>query len=154
MLAAALVLVALGLPQQGVLVPGTSFGGLRLGATADGVRAAWGPHFGRCRSCARPTWYFTYRRFEPEGAGVVFRGGRVTAFFTTWSPAGWRTNRGLTIGDPAIRVTALYGALPRVECGSYSALVLRRGGTDTQFYLYQDKVWGFGLSRAGAPPCR
>jgi hypothetical protein len=153
MLAAALVLVALALPQQGVVVPGQSFAGLKLGATGADIRAAWGPRFGRCRSCARPTWYFTYKKFEPQGAGVVFRAGAAEAFFTTWSPPSWRTSRGLAIGDPALRVGAIYGVLPRVECGTYAALVLRRGRTDTQFYVYQDKVWGFGLSRAGAPPC-
>jgi hypothetical protein len=153
MLAAALVSAALSLPQHGVVVPGKTFAGLRLGATAADVRAAWGPWFGRCRNCARPTWYFTYKKFEPQGAGVAFRDGAASAFFTTWSPPGWRTNRGLTIGDPAARVTELYGVLPRIECGTYVALVLRRGRADTQFYLYREQVWGFGLSRAGAPPC-
>jgi hypothetical protein len=153
-LAAVLVSVGLALPQHGVVVPGESFAGLRLGATGAGVRAAWGTRFGRCRSCAGPTWYFTYKQFEPQGAGVAFRDGRASAFFTTWSPPGWRTDRGLTTGDPELRVTAIYGVLPRVECGTYAAFVLRRGRTDTQFYVYDDKVWGFGLSRAGAPPCR
>ncbi|HKP17088.1 MAG TPA: hypothetical protein VJT84_01335 [Gaiellaceae bacterium] len=154
MLAAALVSLVLALPQHAVVVPGKSFAGLRLGATAADVRAAWGNRFGRCRNCAQPTWYFTYKQFQPQGAGVAFRTGHAAAFFTTWSPAGWRTDRGVTIGDPAARVTAVYGVLPRVECGTYAALVLRRGRTDTQFYLYDEKVWGFGLSRAGAPPCR
>jgi hypothetical protein len=153
MLAAALTALALALPQHGVVVPGKSFAGLRLGATEAQVRAAWGPRFGRCRDCPRPTWYFTYKRFEPQGAGVSFRSGAAAAFFTVWSPPGWHTNRGLTVGEPAARVTQLYGVLPRSECGTYSALVLRRGRTDTQIYLYKEEVWGFGLSPAGAPPC-
>ena len=153
MVAAALTALALFLPQPGVVVPGRSFAGLHLGATGAQVRAAWGPRFGRCRSCPRPTWYFTYKGFEPQGVGVSFRNGAADAFFTVWAPPGWRTNRGLTVGDPEARITQLYGVLPRAECGTYAALVLRRGRTDTQFYVYQQEVWGFGLSPAGAPPC-
>jgi hypothetical protein len=153
MLAVALTALALALPQQGVVVPGKSFAGLQLGATQAQVRAAWGPRFGRCRDCRRPTWYFTYKRFEAQGAGVAFRNGAAESFFTLWSPVGWRTDRGLRIGDPSARVTQLYGVLPRIECGTYVALVLRRGRTATQIYLYQDLVWGFGLSLAAAPAC-
>jgi hypothetical protein len=153
MVAAALVAVALGLPAKGVVVPGQSFAGVRLGATQAQVRAAWGTRFGRCRDCLQPTWYFTYKDFQPQGAGVSFLKGRASALFTIWSPPGWRTNRGLTVGDPEARVAALYGALPRTECGTYAALVLRRGRVDTQFYVYKGAVWGFGLTRAGAPPC-
>jgi hypothetical protein len=153
MLVAALALT-LALPQQGVVVPGKSFAGLRLGATAAQVEGAWGRRYGRCRKCARPTWYFTYRKFGPEGAGVSFRNGAAEAYFTIWSPSGWHTDRGLAMGDPAPRVTQLYGVLPRVECGTYAALVLRRGRTSTQIYLYQGRVWGFGLSSAASPACR
>jgi hypothetical protein len=153
-LAAALTAIALALPQHAVVVPGKSFAGLRLGATAARVERAWGTRHGRCRDCRETTWYFTYKRFEPQGAGVSFRRGVADALFTVWSPPGWHTNRGLTVGDPEARITELYGVLPRAECGTYSALVLRRGGTDTQFFVYKGEVWGFGLSRAGAPPCR
>jgi hypothetical protein len=153
MIAAALTALALSLPHHADIVPGRSFAGLRLGATGAQVTAAWGRVHGRCRDCAKPTWYFTYHHFAPQGAGVSFRHGAVDSFFTLWAPPGWRTDRGLKIGDPEPRVTQLYGALPRVECGTYSALVLRRGQTATQFYLYRDHVWGFGLSLAGAPPC-
>jgi hypothetical protein len=151
--AAALTALALALPQQGVVVPGRSFAGLPLGAAPAQVSAAWGPRHGLCRNCAQPTWYFTYKKFEPQGAGVAFAHGSAAAYFTIWSPPGWHTDRGLTVGDPEQRVTQLYGVLPRVECGTYAALVLRRGRTATQIYLYQDQVWGFGLSLAGAPAC-
>ena len=153
MLAAALVGLALGLPVKGVVVPGQTFAGLRLGATQAQVRAAWGPRFGRCRGCPQPTWYFTYRDFQPQGAGVTFLNGRATALFTIWSPPGWRTNRDLEVGEPEGRITALYGALPRTECGTYAALVIRGSRIDTQIYVYKNEVWGFGLSLAGSPPC-
>src|SRR5947207_15318074 len=113
MVAVALLAVALGLPPKAVVVPGRSLAGLGVGATQGQVRAAWGPRYGRCRGCAQPTWYFTYRDFQPQGAGVSFRNGRATALFTIWSPPGWRTNRGLTVGDPEAQVSALYGYLDR-----------------------------------------
>lgn len=158
--AAALVLAASAAaapPRQGVLAPGERLGGLALGATAAEVKAAWGPRFGICRNCARTTWYFTYRRFEPQGAGVEFRSGRVAGLFTLWAPHGWRTTRGLRIGENVARVTAVYGPLTRVECGTYYALVLPARGTVTAFYVVGDDVWGFGLFRvtpSETPVCR
>jgi len=153
MVVLALAALALGLPPHGVVVPGHTFAGMKLGATKAQVRAAWGPRFGRCRNCNRTTWYFTYRDFQPQGAGVAFLDDRAVSFFTLWAPRGWRTKGGLTIGDPEVRITAVYGVLPRIECGTYAALLLPRGAVDTQFYVYRRKLWGFGISRAGAPPC-
>jgi hypothetical protein len=141
-------------PQAGVLVPGKTLGGLTLGATRDQVRAAWGSRFGVCRDCREPTWYFNFRPFEPQGAGVSFRKNRVVALFTVWSPADWRTNKGLGVGDLAVRVTGIYGPLLRANCGTYSALTLRQGRTTTSIYLVDEKVWGFGLSLATEPVCR
>jgi hypothetical protein len=153
MVAVALVAVALGLPAKGIVVPAASLAGVQLGATPAQVRAAWGRRYGRCRDCAQPTWYYTYRDFQPQGAGVTFRNGRATALFTIWSPPGWHTNRGLTVGQSEAQATALYGYLPRTECGTYAALVIRGSRIDTQIYVYKNEVWGFGLSRAGSPPC-
>jgi hypothetical protein len=137
-----------------VFEPGRRLGGLTLGMTPAQVRAAWGPAYGRCRDCRRPTWYFNYARFSPEGAGVEFRGGRVDAIFTLWSPPGWRTTRGLRIGDEEVRVTAIYGALTRSECGAYRVLLLPRGRVVSAFYIANGRVWGFGLLRAPSRPCR
>jgi hypothetical protein len=140
-------------PPAGLVVPGKSLGGLRLGMTPRQVRAAWGSDYGRCRACPRATWYYNYAPFKPQGAGVEFERGRVTAIFTLWAPAAWHTPRRLAIGDPAARITQLYGALPRVRCGRYDALTLP-GPVTTAFYVREEKVWGFGLSRAGAQLCR
>lgn len=159
---AALALAALALapaasalpPYRGVLVPGKSLGGLRLGSTAAQVKAAWGSAFGACRGCGQPTWYFNYRPFHPEGAGVAFHKGRVEAIFTLWSPAGWRTTRGLQLGANVAEITTVYGPLTRTECGSYYVLVLPRGHAVNVFYVKAQQLWGFGLSRAGVPVCR
>jgi hypothetical protein len=153
MLATVLLAFALALPPHATVVPGRSFAGLRIGATGPQVTAAWGARYGVCRGCPRPTWFFTYQRFAPQGAAVSFRAGAAESFYTLRAPSGWHTNRGLRIGDAEGSVTALYGVLPRAECGTYSALVLLRRRVETQFYVYAGKVWGFGLSSAGAPRC-
>lgn len=141
-------------PRAGVVVPAKSLGGLRLSATRAQVRSAWGSRFGVCRDCRARTWYFNLRPFEPQGAGVTFRRGRVVALFTVWSPPGWRTDRGLRIGDPAARIAGLYGPLLRVNCGTYAVMTLPRGRTMTSFYVVDEQVWGFGLSRSSEPACR
>lgn len=142
------------LPQTGVLMPGQSLGGLRLGATKTQVRAAWGTRFGLCRNCRLTTWYFTYRSFDPHGAGVTFRRGKAVAVFTLWSPAGWRTSKGLRLGEFAARITRLYGSLPRTDCEGYYALLMPHPRAVTAFYVDDGKVWGFGLLRRGIPVCR
>jgi hypothetical protein len=149
-----LLAAALALPRTGVVDPGRNFAGLRLGAPAAAVRSAWGDRFGRCRGCRFPTWYFTYRRYAAQGAGVELRGGRVAALFTLWSPPAWQTRQGLRIGDPSSRVGALYGPLARRDCRGYYAFVLRQPRALTVFYVVADKVWGFGLSRPSVPVCR
>jgi hypothetical protein len=141
-------------PRAGTFEPGKSLGGLRLGSTPAEVRAAWGSTYARCRDCSTLTWYFNYAPFSPEGAGVEFRRGRLDAVFTLWSPTGWRTRRGLRIGDDEARVTALYGALNRGECGSYRVLLLARRQVVSAFYIVNGRVWGFGLLRAPSRPCR
>ncbi len=149
------VLAMLGLPQAGVLAPGASLGGIHLGDTRAAVIARWGREFGACRSCAQPTLYFNLLQFEPRGAGVTFRNGRVAAVFTLWSPPRWRTTKGLALGDDAARVTEVYGALPRSPCAGYDAYLLptsRRAVT--AIYVSGPVVWGFGLMRPSEPLCR
>ena len=144
---------ALALPANGVLVPGTSLGGVALGASQAEVRAAWGSRFGRCLSCSLPTWYFTYRPFTRPGAAIRFRNGRVDAVYTIWRPRGWRTRQGLRLGERSHRITAIYGPLARRACGSYDALTQPGTTADTHFFVVADRVWGFGLSRPGARLC-
>jgi hypothetical protein len=147
-----LALVALALPQHGVFVPFRSLGGLRLGATQPQVARAWGKH-GVCDGCASPTWYFTYKPFTQQGALVTFRRGRVVSLATLWQPVGWHTPSGLLLGDDAARVTAVYGGLATVNCGSYLAYALTRGKVTTAFFVVDNRLWGFGLSLAPVPVC-
>lgn len=144
-----------GLPERGTLVPGTSLGGVRLGMSKADVERVWGERFGRCRptDCRRETWYFTYRAFAPEGAGVVFERGRVVQAFTLWQPSAWRTTRGLALGADAGRIAPVHGPLTRRDCAGYYALVVRSGRVTTAFYVRNDELWGFGLARTGESPC-
>ena len=156
MLAAALVLAAPAAalpPRHGVLVPALSLGGVRLGVLPGAVIARWGTSFGICRGCGQPTWYFNLVPFQPQGAGVTFRNGRVDALFTLWAPAGWRTSDGLRVGDPVERIGSIYGRLATRSCLGYDALELVAGGAVTTFFVHGGRVWGFGLSRA-PQPCR
>jgi hypothetical protein len=141
-------------PGAGVLVPGRSLGGIELGATKAHVERRWGRAYGVCRGCARETWYFNYYAFQPRGAGVEWRNGRAAALFTVYQPLGWRTEKDLALGDPAERVTALYGPLEVVGCRGYSAYVRRGRQATTAFYVLGDRLWAFGLSRPGVPLCR
>ena len=141
-------------PGAGVVVPGRSLGGLRLGATKAQVETAWGRAYGRCRGCAAETWYFNYYAFQPKGAGVSFRDGRAVSLLTLWQPAGWRTTKGLVLGESVARVTSVYGPLTRRECGSYYLLELPRGATVTAFVVVDEQLFGFLLRRESEPACR
>jgi len=141
-------------PSAGVLVPGRSLGGIELGQTKAQVERRWGRAYGVCRGCEVETLYFNYFAFKPEGAGVELRNGRVAAVFTLYQPLSWRTTRGVALGDYVPRITSVYGALVRRECVGYSVLVLPGRGATTAFYVIDDKLWAFGLSRPGLPLCR
>jgi hypothetical protein len=142
-------------PEAGVLVPGESLGGVRLGWTLGQVEGAWGRRSGRCRTCSTETRYFNRIAGTPEGAGVTLRRGRVVAIFTLWAPRSWHTSRSLYVGEPERRVRATYGPARRIHCRGYDGLVLRAGGaTRTVVYVVDGDVWGFGLALADEPVCR
>jgi hypothetical protein len=151
---AAAAAAAAGPPGAGVLMPGTSLGGVRLGMTLGQVEAAWGRAYGRCRSCERPTLYFNMYAHQPEGAGVELRRGRVAAVFTLWGPRAWHTADGVRIGDGVASVTATYGPMRRTSCRGYYALTLDSRPGRTAVYVVDNEVWGFGLLARGVPVCR
>lgn len=144
---------AAALPERGVLVPGRSLAGVEVGMTKAQVTKVWGARHGICRDCRRPTWYFNSRPFQPEGAGVIFERGRVAYVFTVWRPDGWRTTRGLRLGAPAAEIARTYGPLDRRNCTLYYALVRPGLRAQTVFYVFRDRLWGFGLTVPDASPC-
>jgi hypothetical protein len=141
------------LPNRGDFVPGRSLGGVRIGMTQAQVLESWGHRHGVCRGCPRTTWYFNYTPFTPQGAGVVLRHGRVVHVFTVWRPADWRTPDGLRLGDDPSEVSRLYGSLDRRPCTGYYALLKPGERVNSVFYVFRDKLWGFGLTRPNASPC-
>jgi hypothetical protein len=145
---------AAGLPKAGKLVPGRSLGGIRLGMSPGAVRAALGVFYGACRSCERQTWYFTYRPFDKRGLAVEFTGGGVSAVYTLWRPSGWSAPRGLRFGASPLDVHRLGHTTRTVTCRGYEALVRDSAHARTAYYLFDGGLWGFGLFRRGASPCR
>ena len=152
--AAASATPAATLPLHGVLVPGTSLGGVRLGTTAARVRTLLGSGFGRCTGCVWETWYYNVKPFSPVGIGVELHHGRVAAVFTLWNPPGWRTANGLTIGDPEARVRAAFPGLGFRTCTAYDVLVRNGPDSSTAFMIVQGKLWGFILATPRALLCR
>jgi hypothetical protein len=145
---------AAGLPKAGVLVPGRSLGGVRLGESPRAVRAALGTFYGTCRDCRRRTWYFTYGSFDRHGLAVELAQGRVSGVYTLWRPAGWHGPHKLGFGTSTLAVHRLTGASRTIRCGDYDALVRDSGGARTAYYLFKGRLWGFGLFERGTSPCR
>ena len=142
------------LPARGVLAPGKSLGGLALGTTTAEVRARWGARYTLCSVCRRPTWLYSYRGSGTTGAAVSFRGERVVAVYTLGVPRGWKTSRGVALGDPATKVHSVYGALPWSRCLGYGALSIRRPGVVASIYTYGESVYGFALTLPSEPVCQ
>jgi hypothetical protein len=145
---------AAGLPKAGVLVPGRSLGGIRLGASPQAVHSTLGAFYGTCRGCPRRTWYFTYRPFDKHGLAVEFRGGQVSGLYTLWQPRGWHAPHKLGFGSSVLAVHTLARASRTVTCNGYSALVRDSAHARTAYYLFDGRLWGFGLFRRDASPCR
>jgi len=142
------------LPKQGVLVPGKSLAGVRLGDTGAQVMKRWGRSYRVCTVCARRTWMFTYRTGSPVGVAVSFRADRVTAIFTLGAPIGWRTPQGVAVGGDVQGIDDIYGAARWSRCIGYGALSYRVPGAVTSIYTSGEIVYGFALMRAGEPVCQ
>jgi hypothetical protein len=160
LLASAVIALALavpavaGLPRSGVLVPGRSLGGIRLGESPGAVRAALGTFYGICRGCPQRTWYFTYAPFDKHGLAVEFTRGKVSSVYTLWRPAGWHAPHKLGFGSSVLAVHKLTGASRTITCRGYDALVRDSARARTAYYLFNGRLWGFGLFRRGTSPCR
>jgi hypothetical protein len=141
------------LPRTGIFLPGQSLAGIHLGESANDVRAALGAH-GVCIGCATKTWYFNYRPFSQRGLAVELADGHVSAVYTLWQPTGWRAAKGLRLGVVEGELTRSTGPLVNVVCSGYDARVADGPRVRSVYYVVQGKLWGFGLLRAHANPCR
>jgi hypothetical protein len=149
------------LPLRGVLVPGKSLAGVRLGDTLKFVKSRWGTSYRLCGTCndaasGRKTWFYTYlTNAQSLGAAVTFsKQGKVVAVFTLGSPAGWRTREGLLLGEQIDRVHDLYGRLNWKVCIGYGALSMRGPGIVTSIYTNGEAVYGFALTAPREPVCQ
>jgi hypothetical protein len=141
------------LPRGGALVPGRSLGGIRLGETQRAVKAALGTFYGVCRGCPQRTWYFTYAPFDKHGLAVELTRGRVSGVYTLWQPRGWHFHK-LRLGSSVLTVHRTTGAAHAITCAGYEALVRASARARTAYYLVNGRLWGFGLFRRDASPCR
>jgi hypothetical protein len=147
-------------PTTGVLTPGVSLAGVKIGFTTSQVIQHWGRNYSVCArsQCGRSgtVWYYVYQRGEPLGAAVRFdKNGKVTAVFTLGSPTGWRTADGLLIGQGVSDAQRMYGSnLSWSVCIGYGAMSMRNGSTVTSIYTYGETVYGFALTSSGAPVCQ
>ena len=145
---------AAGLPKAGTLVPGRSLGGVRLGESSRAVIASFGTFYGTCSDCPHHTWYFTYKPFQKQGLAVESAAGRVSGVYTLWRPTDWHAPHGLRFGATPLAVHQAVGTLRTVGCQDYDALVRDSAKARTVYYVFAGKLWGFGLFRRGASPCR
>ncbi|HVS84569.1 MAG TPA: hypothetical protein VHD91_02950 [Gaiellaceae bacterium] len=145
---------AAALPAHGKLVPGRSLGGVRLGEPAAQVTRTLGSFRGVCRGCATTTWYFTYKPFDQHGLAVELTHGRVSGLFTLWQPDSWTGPNGIVLGAFEGDATSRAGSLAPAACTGYTAYTQDAGATQTVYYVVDGKLWGFGLFRRGASPCR
>ena len=145
------------LPSRGVLHPGKSHAGVRLGDTKQRVQQVWGNNYRVCplstRLCGELTWYYIYPKGEPLGAAVRFQKGKVVTIFTLGSPTGWRTAQGLMMGQRVERAQSLYGPMRWTVCIGYGAMSMHRGDSVTSIYTTGEAVYGFALAKPSEPVC-
>ncbi len=143
-----------GLPQRGVLVSGKSLAGVQLGDSMAKVKSLWGGRFTRCGTCKPAMWFYWYPPpADPQGAGVQFAKGRVVAVFTLGSPAGWRTETGIRVGQILNNPTE--SGSHWLSCAGYSAKSTETTPNAVTSILTQGAaVYGFALTRPSVSPCR
>jgi hypothetical protein len=144
-----------GFPTRGVLTPGESLAGVRIGDTIAKVKRQWGSNYKICPDCESRTWFYFYALGEPLGAAVRFNDrGRVVAVFTLGAPTGWRTAEGLLVGEQIDKVVRLYGTLGWHRCIGYGAMTMRKGNIVTSIYTTGQAVYGFAITASAEPICQ
>jgi hypothetical protein len=147
-------------PAVGVLTPGVSLAGLRLGDTPGQVARRWGPGYKVCPKAqckgSDTVWFYVYSHGEPLGAAVRFgKAGKVVAVFTLGSPTGWKTHEGLQLGAAVEDAYRIYGQNLRWSaCLGYAAISMRNAAAVTSIYTSGDNVYGFAITAPGIPICQ
>jgi len=137
-------------PVDGVLIPGESLGGIRLGDSGGKVLARWGRDFTMLPG--RPmTWLYMSPTGDPYGAGVSFSDGKVIAIFTLGQIKGWHRNDGLRTGQLFEKFNDQSGTA--TACVGYGALSTRKGNVVTSILTNGQSIYGFALTRPRVPVC-
>ena len=142
------------LPMRGVIIPGVSLAGVKIGDTEQRVRRLWGGNFVTCKYCSDATWLYEYQNGEPLGAAARFQKGKVVAVFSLGSPSGWRTNKGLYIGDPISNVYQYFPRTGTTRCIGFDAITIRTGKVVTAVYSSAGVVYGFALVTPSMTVCQ
>lgn len=138
-------------PVNGVLVPGKSLGGIRLGDSGGRVLARWGRDFTMLPN--KPmTWLYMSPTGDPYGAGVSFRDGKVIAIFTLGGIRGWHRSDGLRVGQIFSKFNDPNGTT--VACDGYGAISSPGRNAVTSILTQGQSVYGFALTRPSEPVCR
>ena len=151
------------LPTVGVLVPGVSLAGIKLGMTEKQVAAILGKNpvlctFSISNLCKEPVYLYEYTHGEPLGVGVKFHSfagnEKVDAVFMLGTIAGWHTKEGLKIGDPVSNIYNFYSTPINTNCIGFAALSAKSGSITTSFYTADGIVSGFALTEPPEAICQ
>jgi hypothetical protein len=87
---------------------------------------------------------------------VIFdKTGHTVAVFTLGTPFGWRTEKGVQLGEEIHTLNDAY-RVPQMSykaCMGYSAVSLRQGSIVTSIYTQAEVVYGFALTAPGRSVC-
>lgn len=151
------------LPTVGILVPGVSLAGIKLGMTEKQVGKILGENPVLCtvaisKLCAEPVFLYEYTHGEPLGVGVkfhAFEGNElVSAVFTLGTIQGWHTKEGLKMGDPVSNIYNFYSTPINTNCIGFAALSAKSGKVTTSFYTADGIVSGFALTQPPEGVCQ
>jgi hypothetical protein len=118
------------------------------------VKTVWGPKYKTCTYCTDITWLYMYRTGEPLGAAARFEQGKVVAVFTLGSPAGWKTDKGLAMGDGISNVYQYFSNTGTKRCIGFDAITTQTGNVTTAFYSAAGVVYGFAMVIPGMTVCQ
>lgn len=142
------------LPTRGLFIPGVSLAGVHIGDTQQKVIATLGPKYKTCAYCTDPTLLWMYRSGEPLGMAARFQKGKVVAVFTLGSPAGWKTDKGLAMGDGISNVYQYFSNTGTKRCIGFDAITAQTGKVTTAFYSAAGVVYGFAMVIPGLTVCQ
>ena len=147
---------AAGLPRAGTLVPGRSLGGIRLDETQHAVRAALGAVYGVCRRLRAADVVLHVQAVRRARARGRVRPAAASSGGLHALAAGGlaRAERPPPRRDAARRCTSAPARSARSRAPATTRSSRDSPRPRTAYYLVDGRLWGFGLFRRSASPCR